>query len=517
MRNKSSKSIAVFSVCVFLTCTANSIAQMQLDWVQRFNGYGLDYDQAYALDLDDSGNVYVTGLTQYVDLSTFKCVTIKYNKSGVQQWLREYQREFSTFNVGFDIAVDRNGNVYVASSTGLLRYDRNGNLVWVRFDEAVLYRISVDSAGYIYSSGLGGEHVWFTTVKYDSLGVRHWRDYATGIGSGYKLYDMFLDHSLNVVLVGSKTNSMTYDDYITIKYSNSGVMQWWKFYNGLASQQCSDIAYAGTSDKFGNLYVTGASMDASGYYNFTTMKYGPSGDTIWIKRLFPPSNGYDLKIDSRGNICIASRCCGYNYVTKLDSSANMIWQRTYRSGLGQTYFSRLVLDSADNIYTSGNIDTLSTSMYAAFKYDSAGNRQYVVSYFYTPVGWNFPYDLAVDRRGSVYLTGRSNRSLCTVKFSEIPTGVTPLTASPSVFNLSQNYPNPFNPSTTIRFDVRTSGNVSMKVFDVLGREVEVIVNEYLKLGSYSVQFSGDNLPSGVYYYELRAESYTETKRMMLVK
>jgi hypothetical protein len=85
------------------------------------------------------------------------------------------------------------------------------------------------------------------------------------------------------------------------------------------------------------------------------------------------------------------------------------------------------------------------------------------------------------------------------------------------FNLSQNYPNPFNPTTTIRFDVRTAGNVLLKVFDVLGREVEVIVNDFLKSGSYSVQFSGDNLPSGVYYYELRAESFSETKRMLLVK
>ena len=88
---------------------------------------------------------------------------------------------------------------------------------------------------------------------------------------------------------------------------------------------------------------------------------------------------------------------------------------------------------------------------------------------------------------------------------------------PGGFRLYQNYPNPFNPTTTIMFDVRATGNVSLKVFDLLGREVEVIVNKYLKSGSYSVQFSGDNLPSGVYYYELRAESFSETKRMLLVK
>jgi hypothetical protein len=55
------------------------------------------------------------------------------------------------------------------------------------------------------------------------------------------------------------------------------------------------------------------------------------------------------------------------------------------------------------------------------------------------------------------------------------------------------------------------------VFDVLGREVEVLVNDFLKTGSYSVQFGRDNLPSGVYYCELRAEGFSETKRMMLVK
>ena len=57
----------------------------------------------------------------------------------------------------------------------------------------------------------------------------------------------------------------------------------------------------------------------------------------------------------------------------------------------------------------------------------------------------------------------------------------------------------------------------LKVYDLFGREVQAIANEFLKPGSYSVQFSGDILPSGVYYYELRAESFSETKRMMLVK
>ena len=519
MRKFNSKTIVSFSLALYLAYSVNAFAQMQLEWVQRYNGYGLDYDQANALALDDSGNVYITGSTQYQ--GGFKCVTIKYSRAGVQQWLREYHSGFIDHNLGLDVAVDGNGNCYVASTTGLLRYDRNGNLVWARYDQADMQKVWVDSAGYIYSSGLGGEHVYFTTVKYDSLGVRHWRDYATVIGSGSRTFDLFLDQSGNVVVVGYKVNAVSYTDYVTIKYSNSGVMQWSRFYNGLASQQCGDIAYAGTSDKNGNLYITGASMDASGFFNCTTIKYGPSGDTIWIKRLVPPSGGYDLKIDSRGNICIASRCCGYNYVTKLDSSANMIWERTYRDGFISTDLSRLVLDSADNIYASGFFDTLSTEAMAAFKYDSSGNRQYVVSYFYTPVGWNYPYDLAVDKRGSVYLTGRSNRSLCTVKFSEIPTGITPLTALPSDFKLHQNFPNPFNPSTTIRFDVRTSGNVSLKVFDVLGREVKTLVKEFKTAGYHKAQFTAEGLASGAYFYRFSVSSnageFTAVRKCVLVK
>jgi hypothetical protein len=525
MRKIKSKAIVCFSLALYLVCSVNTFAQMQLEWVQRYNGYGLDYDQANALALDDSGNVYITGSTQYQ--GGFKCVTIKYSRAGVQQWLREYHSGFIDHNLGLDVAVDGNGNCYVASTTGLLRYDRSGNLIWVRYDQADMQKIAVDSAGYIYSSGLGAldDYIWYTTVKYDSLGVRHWRDYATAVGGAYKLFDMFLDHSGNVIVVGSKINAVSVADYVTIKYSSIGERLWWRYYNGLASQQCDDFAYAGTSDKNGNLYITGASMDASGFFNCTTIKYGPSGDTIWIKRLFPPSGGYDLKIDSRGNICIASRCCGYNYVTKLDSSANMIWERTYRDGFISTDLSRLVLDSADNIYASGFFDTLSTEAMAAFKYDSAGNRQFVVSYYYTPVGWNYPYDLAVDRRGSVYLTGRSNRALCTVKFSEIPTGVTPLTASPSVFNLSQNYPNPFNPKTIINYELRIRNFVMLKVYDIAGREVATLVNDFMPVGKHAVEFNAADLPSGVYFYTLRVTSgqalrageFEKTLRMVVVR
>ncbi len=84
------------------------------------------------------------------------------------------------------------------------------------------------------------------------------------------------------------------------------------------------------------------------------------------------------------------------------------------------------------------------------------------------------------------------------------------------FSLGQNYPNPFNPSTSIQFAIKTACKVSLKVFDVLGREVAVLVNEDKAAGKYSVNFSKP-LASGVYYYTLKAGSYTDTKKMIIMK
>jgi photosystem II stability/assembly factor-like uncharacterized protein len=88
---------------------------------------------------------------------------------------------------------------------------------------------------------------------------------------------------------------------------------------------------------------------------------------------------------------------------------------------------------------------------------------------------------------------------------------------PDKFELMQNYPNPFNPATKIIFNIRNSGNISLKVYNQSGRLISELVNEYKTTGSYSVDFDGSNLPSGVYYYKIETETNSETKKMMLIK
>jgi hypothetical protein len=88
---------------------------------------------------------------------------------------------------------------------------------------------------------------------------------------------------------------------------------------------------------------------------------------------------------------------------------------------------------------------------------------------------------------------------------------------PSVFKLYQSYPNPFNPIAMIKYDIPQNSKVLIKVYDLLGREVKQLVDEFKQAGSYSVNFDGTNLASGVYFYRIEAGQFVDSKKMVLVK
>jgi hypothetical protein len=134
---------------------------------------------------------------------------------------------------------------------------------------------------------------------------------------------------------------------------------------------------------------------------------------------------------------------------------------------------------------------------------------------------------------SYIFAGTSEKSVYRRPLSEL-IGIKPISTDiPKSFSLSQNYPNPFNPSTKIHFAIPPyaspfgeggKGDVSLKVFDILGHEVSTLVNEQLKPGSYEVEFNGNNYPSGVYFYKLTVRQngsstgdYSESKKMLLIR
>jgi hypothetical protein len=88
---------------------------------------------------------------------------------------------------------------------------------------------------------------------------------------------------------------------------------------------------------------------------------------------------------------------------------------------------------------------------------------------------------------------------------------------PGVFELSQNYPNPFNPNTMIKYSIPHASIVKMKIYDILGREIATLINEMKSAGRYTVTFNATKMSSGVYFYQLQAGAYSETKKLLLLK
>jgi len=112
------------------------------------------------------------------------------------------------------------------------------------------------------------------------------------------------------------------------------------------------------------------------------------------------------------------------------------------------------------------------------------------------------------------------------KASDIITGINEQKIIPTEFKLEQNYPNPFNPTTVISYQLAVDSYVTLKVYDLLGREVSTLVNEYQPAGVHNSQFAIRNLPagrqgsqlsSGIYFYRLQAGNFIETKKMILLR
>ncbi len=126
------------------------------------------------------------------------------------------------------------------------------------------------------------------------------------------------------------------------------------------------------------------------------------------------------------------------------------------------------------------------------------------------------YHISYDGSQLYYSTKIIDDTIYSAEFTYNPMSVNNFTKVKN-FILYQNYPNPFNPKTTILYSIPKESLVTIKVYDVLGREIETLVNERKPRGNYSIDFNSSKLPSGIYFYRLTAGSYTSTKKMVILK
>ena len=223
-------------ITLLILQTFYCIAQVQQDWVQRYNGPGNSGDAATSIAVDGSGNVYVTG-SSYGSGTDYDYCTIKYNSSGVQQWVQRYNGPGYGYDYAYSIAVDGSGNVYVT--------------------------------GRSIGSGTMAD---YATIKYNSSGVQQWVQRYNGPGnSNDGANSIAVDGSGNVYVTGGSYGSGTDRDYATIKYNSSGVQQWVERYNGPGNSV--DGATSIAVDGSGSVYVTGGSYGSGTSTDYATIKY----------------------------------------------------------------------------------------------------------------------------------------------------------------------------------------------------------------------------------------------------
>jgi hypothetical protein len=259
-------------------------------WVRRYNGPGDSSDYTSSIVVDDSNNVYVTGYSYGSETYT-DYATIKYYPYGDTAWVRRYNGPANEYDGAYAIAVDGSGNVYVTggsygsgtySDYATIKYYANGDTAWVRRYDGPwnrvdgAYALAVDGSGNVYVTGasMASETGWdYATIKYYPNGDTAWvRRYNGPPGNEDDLGSAIaVDGSGNVYVTGHSYRSGTYQDYATIKYYPYGDTAWVIRYNGPGSRD--DQASAIAVDGSGNVYVTGGSNGSGTFLDYATIKY----------------------------------------------------------------------------------------------------------------------------------------------------------------------------------------------------------------------------------------------------
>jgi uncharacterized delta-60 repeat protein len=285
-------------------------------WARRYDSAEHGYDYLYDMAVDSDGNVHLTGAAGGDGIYGTDYATVKFSSTGNLLWEARYNGPFQgdDSDTAYAMTLDESGNVYVTGgSSGFedfatIKYDAAGNELWVaRYDSRAeppndsdyASDIAVDASGNVYVTGssLGvGSFFDYLTIKYDPNGEELWVQRYNGPGNGIDHANALgIDHAGNVVITGEAFWDPFYrNDYTTIKYDPAGNMQWLARFKGRnPTEPFYDEATALAIDSADNVYVTGFSGPLY-YSDYVTLKYDSSGRQRWIAAYDGPAHGYDL-------------------------------------------------------------------------------------------------------------------------------------------------------------------------------------------------------------------------------
>ena len=430
----------------FLTTKVNANGSAAWSVLYDGNGIGSGWDYAWGISIDRSGNLYSTGHSQGT-FNGYDWVTVKYDSSGVEQWVARYENPDNTGlqsnydNDVFEVDADENGNVFVSGYTfngnthelTLLKYDNTGNLIWAR---------DID-----------------TRAKWPT----------TNINKNY----MKLDRWNNIYLLSQIQSNSNSTDMMLAKYDPNGNLNWTSTWDSPSHD--SDYTSGGfyvdealAIDLNGNAIVSGVTSDRTVQFreDMITLKYDTAGNLLWSNVFNGIGNDedrpYGLALDISGNA----------YLT------------------GSSYFTSAI----------GDVD------YITFKINgTTGIRDWSITYDGTANFSDEAHAICVDSLNNVYITGWNaiNRDpfdlhgeMATIKYSQSATDI--------MENNSQNvltYPNPCNEFLNIQLTEMNPVDAKIKVIDPLGKIISLPVT----VRNASLLIDTQILADGIYHLKIESE------------
>ena len=274
--------------------------------------------------------------------------------------------------------------------------------------------LTTDSIGNLYVAA----HSYFPTSKWDWVltkysppGAPLWQTrFVAGLDNDFA--SAIAVQAAGVFIAGSSRNENGHNDFLTVKYSTTGTMEWARRYNGAAGNSDNAVAVAVVADAAGNVIAGGNSAGPTRASDFAVVKYDSAGNQLWTFRYDGPGQGADIlvgmKMDAQGNIYLAGTSSDVGGVSaivtlKLDSDGQQLWAARFlpTSDAWQTVARSLALDGAGNVITVGDVD----SDFITLKYGPEGGLVWLARYHAEEPADVSTVDVRVDRSNNVVTAG----------------------------------------------------------------------------------------------------------------
>jgi hypothetical protein len=457
----------------------------EIEWIQSYGGTGNEYGESGQQTLD--GGFIVLGQTNSDSEEYNDILLIKIDIDGNQEWSKTFS--FGSDEYGYSVQqTTDDGYVIVGNiwneGTFLLKTDSDGNEVWTQIfdeDEYGKYFNSVQQTsdgGYIILGNSGSfSNLYMFLLKTNSEGQEEWVQYFSEGDNGLGIY--FLNYSVKQTLDGGYILLTTKDtngintgggyDVFLLKVDSEGIEQW------------SNTFGMDDNDEIGRSVLQ--TLDSG--FIFT----GSIDNSVWL-----------VKTDEYGNELWSQS----NY-TENSSQGNYVYQT----------------EDGGYILTGNDYSSSSTSDLLVIKTDINGNEEWSIIY---GNGHSFGVQGNVGQSltdGDYIVIGTEwfmfgDKDVVLVKISS-DVSIVNIPIEPSVYSLNKPYPNPFNPSTTLEFSIPFSDNVNIRVLDIVGREVDIIMNQYLTDGNHTIEWNGQEHPSGIYFISFESGGFVQTRKVVLIK